>query len=137
MPENCDKNGCGALESLEDRFAALERRNGEDHRMMREDIHKLELEYAEQRGQLGMIMGTLNEVKGDSKNILEKLTNITTKVDKVDDLENDVSKLEAEIDAINSKPGETWEHIKKQGIGWILGVICAIVAVALGLKEFL
>lgn len=141
MSEHCDMDhggaGCGALDTLSRRVVEMERLNGENHRQMRDSIHDLELKFAKQEGQLMIIVGTLNDVKADSKQILEKLNSFSAQVDDVQDLEDDFKKLQGDVETIKSKPGQTWEDIKKQSIGWILGLILAIVAVALGLEKFL
>ena len=41
------------------------------------------------------------------------------------------------MDVIKSKPGQTWEDIKKDSLKWVIALIMAIVAVALGLERFL
>ena len=134
MPENCEKNGCGALDALTDRVSELEKRNGEDHKRIREDFHGLELKFSEQKGQLSAIMSTLTEVKMDSKNIIERLTNFTGKVDKVDGLVSDVKKLDDEIDAINSKSGKKWDSISGKVLEYLVLAVLGAALLMMGLK---
>lgn len=70
------------------------------------------------------------ELKGSNREILDIVTPIKHKIDEIDSLREDV-------DELKEKPAQTWEDIKKQGLGWIVGIILAIVAVALGLKNYM
>lgn len=137
MPENCGTGSCSGLETLTDRVDKIEQLNGENHRQMREDIHALEIEHAKQEGQLGMIMSTLTEMKGDTKIVLEKMNGVAAKVGRIDDLEEAVEEVKGDVDVIKSKPGQTWEDIKKDGVKWIIALLMAIAAFALGLERFL
>ena len=104
---------------------------------MREDIHTLEIEHAKQEGQLSMIISTLTEMKGDTKTVLEKMNDVAARASKIDDLEEAVEEVKGDVDVIKSKPGQTWEDIKKDSLKWVIALIMAIVAVALGLERFL
>ncbi len=137
MPENCGTGSCSGLETLTDRVDRIEKLNGENHRQMREDIHTLEIEHAKQEGQLSMIISTLTEMKGDTKTVLEKMNDVAARASKIDDLEEAVEEVKGDVDVIKSKPGQTWEDIKKDSLKWVIALIMAIVAVALGLERFL
>ncbi len=137
MSESCKEGSCNGLETLTDRMNRIEKLNGENHRQMREDIHTLEIEHAKQEGQLSMIISTLTEMKGDTKTVLEKMNGVAAKVGRIDGLEEAVEEIKGDVDVIKSKPGQTWEDIKKDGIKWVIALIMAIVAVALGLERFL
>lgn len=73
---------------------------------------------------------SMAELKKGNKEILEIVTPLKHKVEEIDGLEEDVEELK-------SKPAETWEGIKKQALGWIVGIILAVIAAALGLSRFL
>lgn len=137
MPENCREGPCSGLETLTDRVDKIEKLNGENHRQMREDIHTLEIEHAKQEGQLSMIISTLTEMKGDTKTVLEKMNDVAARASKIDDLEEAVEEVKGDVDVIKSKPGQTWEDIKKDSLKWVIALIMAIIAVALGLERFL
>ncbi len=137
MPESCKEGSCSGLETLTDRVDRIEKLNGENHRQMREDIHTLEIEHAKQEGQLSMIISTLTEMKGDTKTVLEKMNDVAARASKIDDLEEAVEEVKGDVDVIKSKPGQTWEDIKKDSLKWVIALIMAIIAVALGLERFL
>lgn len=73
---------------------------------------------------------SMEELKQGNKEILEIIAPLRNKAEEVD-------KLSADVDKLQGKPGETWEHLKKQGLGWILALLLAVVAVALGLGKYL
>lgn len=73
---------------------------------------------------------SMMELKKGNKEILDALTPLKHKVEGLEHLEEDVEKLK-------EKPGETWEHIKKQGLGWIVSLVLMIIAAALGLSKFM
>lgn len=73
---------------------------------------------------------SMEELKRGNKEILEIVTPLRQKAGEIDKLSEDVAELK-------EKPGETWEHIKKQGLGWIVAFVLAILAVALGLGKYL
>lgn len=73
---------------------------------------------------------SMAELKKGNKEILDIVTPLRHKVEEIDELEEDVEELK-------SKPAETWENVKKQALGWIVGAVLAILAAALGLSKFL
>lgn len=73
---------------------------------------------------------SMQELKKSNQDILDIISPIKHKMDEVE-------KLREDVDEIKEKPAQTWEDIKKQGLGWIVGIILAIVAVALGLKNYM
>lgn len=73
---------------------------------------------------------SMEELKKGNKDILEVVTPLRHKAVEIDKLSEDVEELK-------EKPAQTWEHIKKQGLGWIVALILAILAVALGLGKYL
>lgn len=107
-----------------------------------EDITKDVIDFhREQKGSIAELRQeqkeAMEDLKRGNKEILEIVTPLKHKTEEIHGLKKDVEKLEGEVDAINGKSGETWEHIKKQGLGWAIGIILAIVAAALGLSKFL
>lgn len=135
MAENCDKTGCGTLDALAGRVSELEKRNGEDHRLMRENIHDLELKFAEQKGQLTAIMGVVTKVELKSDAIIDRLNTFAAKADKVDGLETDVKKLDDEIDEINGKSGKKWDHMSSKILEYIILAVLGVVLAIVGLKS--
>lgn len=73
---------------------------------------------------------SMEELRKGNKEILDIITPLRHKADEIDHLSEDVEELK-------EKPGETWEHIKRQGLGWLVALVLAIVAVALGLGNYL
>lgn len=121
----------GALE-------AQEQVRQEQFRNIREKLEDITKDVAEfQREQKGSISElrkehreSMEELKKGNKEILDTVTPLKLKVKEID-------KLSEDVDALKEKPGETWEHLKKQGLGWLLALLLAIVAVALGLGKYL
>ena len=70
------------------------------------------------------------ELKKSNKEILDAVTPLKHKVECLEHLED-------EVEGIKAKPGETWEHIKKQGLGWAVALLLALLAAALGLSKYL
>lgn len=73
---------------------------------------------------------SMEELRKGNKEILDAVTPLKHKVESLEHLKEDVEELK-------EKPGETWEHIKKQGLGWAVALILAILGVALGLSNYL
>lgn len=73
---------------------------------------------------------SMAELKRSNKEILDAVTPMKHKVESLESLKE-------EVNAIKAKPGETWEHIKKQGLGWAVALLLALLAAALGLSKFL
>lgn len=73
---------------------------------------------------------SMNDLRRGNREILDALSPMQQRVTALEHMAEDVEKLKR-------KPGETWEHIKKQGIGWIVVLMLAIVAVALGLGRYI
>lgn len=72
---------------------------------------------------------SMEELKRGNKEILDTFAPIRHKIE-------DVEKLERDVDELKKKPGDTWEHIKKQGLGWAVALLLALLAAALGLSQF-
>lgn len=72
---------------------------------------------------------SMAELKKSNKDILDAVTPLKLKAEKIENLEKEVHDIKA-------KPGETWEHIKKQGLGWAVAIVLALIAAALGLSQF-
>ena len=121
MPENCE-NACPALARLEQQVDVIRTQNGEDHKEFRQQIHKIERDEARQEAKLDNITSALTDLKGDNKEIINKLTPLAAKVEALDKLDNDV-------DELKSKPGKRWEKLSMEIIG---AVALAIVAFLLG-----
>lgn len=129
MPENCESK-CPGLNRLEQQLDDLKKRNGDDHKEFREEIHGMEMEAARQKERFERIMDTLGEVKGDVKQVSAALTSFSNDVDDVKELKKDVAVLKG-------KSGKTWEDIKSKALGWGVALVLTILAAALGLSKFL
>lgn len=73
---------------------------------------------------------SMEELRKGNKEILDAVTPLKHRVESLEHLKEDVEE-------IKEKPGKTWEHIKTQGLGWIVAIVLAIVAVALGLGKYI
>ena len=73
---------------------------------------------------------SMEELRKGNKEILDAVTPLKHKVESLEHLREDVEELK-------EKPGKTWEHIKKQGLGWLVALVLAIFAVALGLGNYI
>ena len=95
------------------------------------DVNELQ---REQKGSIAELRRehkeSMEELKKGNKDILDTIAPLRHKAEEIDKLEQDVEELK-------EKPGQTWEHIKKQGLGWLVALLLAIVAVALGLGKYL
>lgn len=73
---------------------------------------------------------SMEELRKGNREILDAVTPLKHKVESLEHLEEDVEELK-------EKPGKTWEHIKTQALGWIVALILAIIAVAIGLGKYI
>lgn len=73
---------------------------------------------------------SMEELRKGNKEILDAVTPLKHKVESLEHLESDVEELK-------EKPGKTWEHIKTQALGWIVAIVLAIIAVAMGLGSYM
>lgn len=84
---------------------------------------------------------SISELRREHKESMAELTKSNKEIlDAVSPLKHKVESLEhlsIEVEEIKAKPGETWEHIKKQGLGWAVALLLALLAAALGLSKFL
>ena len=97
MPEKCTEP-CANLTRLEQQLKDLQRQNGEDHKELRDRLAVVEKDDAVQKEQY--------------KTILDKLDNLTTKVEQLE-----------------AKPGKRWESIVEKAV-W--AVCAALIAFLLG-----
>ena len=72
----------------------------------------------------------MEELKKSNKEILDAVTPMKHKIESLEHLSVDVEELKG-------KDGKTWGNIKSQVLGWGILLILAIVAVALGLGQYL
>lgn len=77
---------------------------------------------------------SMAELKVSNKEILDAVTPLKHKVDAHDISIKDVTD---DVEELKEKPGKTWETIKEKGLGWIVALVLAILAVALGLGQYL
>lgn len=129
MNENCN-DGCRALSKVEQELQDLRERNGSDHKQFREDIRKIELNGARQEAKLDNITSSITELKVDNRKILDGLGPLTAKMEQLQEVSGDVDELKA-------KPAKTWEDIKSKAIGWIVAAVLAVLAFAMGLKQYM
>lgn len=107
------KNFKEKLDSITDDMAEFQRENKTSMAELRKE-HKESME----------------ELRKGNREILDAVTPLKHRVDDLEHLEDDVEKLK-------EKPAKTWEHIKMQGLGWIVALVLVIIAVALGLGNYL
>ena len=121
MPDKCAEP-CADLTRLEQQVDVIRTQNGEDHKEFRQQIHKIERDEARQEAKLDNITSALTDLKGDNKEIINKLTPLAAKVEALDKLDDDV-------DELKSKPGKRWEKLSMEIIG---ALALAVVAFLLG-----
>ena len=97
MPEKCQEP-CADVARLEQQLRELQKQNGEDHKELRDRLAVVEKDDAVQKEQY--------------KTILDKLDNLTTKVDQLE-----------------AKPGKRWESVVDKAV-W--AVCAAVIAFLLG-----
>ncbi len=73
---------------------------------------------------------SMDELKKGNKDILDTMAPIKHRIE-------DFDKLEKDVEDLKKKPGDTWEHIKKQGLGWAVALLLALLAAALGLSQYM
>ncbi len=147
MPDKCildperDCLGLIKAKEVEGDLAELRRQNSASHERIFDRLSELEKEEAVQAERFRNISDTLDgmrdtlgDLKKDSRELTRTLPELVLRVKA---LEKDGDATEQEVDKLRGKPGETWEHLKKQGLGWILALLLAIVAVAMGLGKYL
>lgn len=147
MPDNCILNpereclGLIKAKELEEDLTELRRQNSKTHERFGDRIGELEKKEAVQEERFKNISDKLDgmndilgELKGDSRELTKALPGL---LHRVESLEKDGDDTEKAVNKLKGKPGETWEYLKKQGMGWILLLLLAIVAVALGLGKYL
>lgn len=139
MPDRCvvdpgrDCLGLIRAQELEDSLRALDERNGKDHREFREKIVEVEKEAIKQSGQFAMILQTLGEIKESNTDMVVALNALKPKADAVDGLEEDVKKLDAEMDEMKSKPAKRWENAVGQVIGIVIAAVVGYILAMVGL----
>lgn len=86
----------------------------------KDSIRELRIEHKE----------SMAELQKSSRAILDAVTPLKHKVDNLERLNEDV-------EALKSKPAKTWDEIKSKALGWVVLLVLAIIAAALGLSKFL
>lgn len=108
------------VKQIKETQTEIKREIAESRKEQKDSIAELRREHKE----------SMEDLKRSNKEILDAVTPMKHKVEDLEHLKN-------EVNAIKAKPGETWEHIKKQGLGWMVALIMTIIAVAVGLDKFL
>lgn len=131
MTENCEQKGCHGLAKLEQEVKDLRERNGSDHKEFREDIQDIRREEARQEERFDRIMDTLNDLKSDNKEVINKLSPL---VHKVETLESDNKSVSGDVEELKSKPGKQWDSTVKQIIGLVVAALVGVILARLGLQ---
>ena len=108
------------LKNIRERLADIAKDMAESQQEQKSSISELRREHKE----------SMEELKKGNKEILDIVTPLRHKVEEID-------KLSEDVDELKEKPGQTWEHIKKQGLGWLVALALGILAMALGLGKYL
>lgn len=137
LDPNRDCVGLIKAKELEEDLKALEKRNGEDHKEFRETIREIREMTITQSASFQTIIRDSGEIKSDLKGLIERLAEIKPRVEHAGKLEDELKAIENRVDEIEKKPGKTWEDIKSKALGWLVALVLAIIAAALGLSRFL
>lgn len=73
---------------------------------------------------------SMAELRKGNKEILDAVTPLKHKVENMEH-------LKADVESLKEKPAQTWEYIKRQGLGWIVALILGVLAVALGIGNYM
>lgn len=122
MPENRCNEPCANLLKLEQELSDMKRKNGDDHREMRDRIAKIELADAIQGEQFRSIIDKIEMLTESHNKMLEKMEILAMASQKTDGLNERVT-------AIESKPGKRWEAVVEKVILLIVAaVVCTLLA---------
>lgn len=125
----CTPESCAELKRLAQQIDDIRAQNGNDHKDMRERLSKVETDIAKQHERFDRIMDNIGDLKGDTRELLVKVGNLSSQA-------KDIEMLEKDIDEIKGRDGKTWADIKSKLISLIVALIFGIVIAALGLSQF-
>ena len=108
------------IQQIKESIDAIKMETAESRKEQKNSISELRLEHKE----------SMEELKKSNKEILDAVTPMKHKIESLEHLSVDVEELKG-------KDGKTWGNIKSQVLGWGILLILAIVAVALGLGQYL
>lgn len=108
------------VKQIKETQAEIKREVEEARKEQKDSISELRREHKE----------SMAELKKSNKEILDAVTPMKHKVESLEHLSEDV-------DELKGKDGKTWAGIKSQVLGWGVLLVLTIVAVALGLSQYL
>lgn len=133
MPEKCEQSSCRALAKLEQEVSDLRTRNGSDHKEFRENIQRIERDEARQEAKLDNITSSISDLKSDNKEVITKLNSIATRAEQINDNEEDVKALKADMKELKEKPAKRWDGIVEKIIGLVVAAVVGMMLARLGL----
>ena len=142
-PDKCILNpdleciGKAKATKVEEKLDELVRDNRRSHERFGERLDELERNDAARRERDERVMEKLNDLGDDIKEVAEDSKTIIRQMPVFDQRLRTLEELDDDVDKLKGKSGETWESIKKQSLGWVVALILAIVAAALGLGKYL
>lgn len=120
--------GLKEAQRVEEELHRLNEENKDAHKELREQITEVDKETARQGEQITNLASTANETKGIAQETLEAVRQLKPKAESVESVKSEIEKLDSRIDAIEQKPGKSWEEVKSK---FILGIV-AVFASACG-----
>ena len=143
MPDKCanDPNReCDVrqmVKQVERDLNSLRSQNAETHERFGERIGDLEAHNKVQDVEVKNIIKSIDNMSSDLKEMKLETKQIPLIASQVSAIHEGHKSNVAEVDKLKGKSGETWEYIKRQGLGWAIALILAIVAAAMGLSKYL
>lgn len=121
--------GIKEAQRVEEELHRLNDENKDAHKELREQITEVDKETARQGEQIASLTSTANETKGIAQETLEAVRQLKPKAESVESVKSDIEKLDSRIDAIEQKPGKSWEDAKSK---FFLGIVGAFATACAG-----
>lgn len=118
--ESCNEVQNEQVKQIKENITEIKKKIAEAQKEQKDSISEMRREHKE----------SMLELKMTNKEILDAVAPLKHKVESLEHLSTDV-------DELKGKDGKTWGNIKSQVLGWGVLLVLAIVAVALGLGQYM
>lgn len=142
MPDKCTNDpgrDCEVRQmvvQVEHDLNSLRKQNAATHERFGERLGDLEAHNKVQDVEVKNIIKSIDSVSDELKEVKKETKQIPLIASQVNTIHEGYKSNMADVDKLKGKSGETWEYIKKQGLGWAIALILAILAAALGLSKY-